>query len=48
MGWPKDTEGIVKAGERVYKRYRKDRGGSQVALLLPTLLRPLARHAFSR
>lgn len=48
MGWATDTSSIVKAGEKVYRRYRRDRRGSQVALLLPTLLKPLARHAFGR
>ena len=46
IGWSGDTKSMVKAGEKVYRMYRKNRGGSQVALLLPSLLKPLARAAF--
>ena len=46
MGWPSDSRSMVKAGQKVYKVYRKDRRDSQVALLLPSLLKPLARAAF--
>lgn len=46
MGWSTDSKSMVKAGEKVYRMYRKNRGGSQVALLLPSLLKPLARAAF--
>ncbi len=44
MGWPADVRSMVKAGEKVYRTYRK-RGSSQVPLLLPSLLTPLARCA---
>ncbi len=47
-GAPATVEGLLKAGGRVYKRYRRKRPGSQVALLLPTLLAPLARHIAGR
>lgn len=45
MGWEGDVKSILKAGAKVYKKIRKN---SQVALLLPSLLRPLARHAAER
>ncbi len=46
MGWKGDTRSMVRAGERVWKVYRKNRPGSQIPLMLPVLLRPLARFAF--
>ncbi len=38
------VERILKAGKKVYKRYRKHRPRSQVPLYLPMLLAPLARY----
>lgn len=45
LGHPDDIEAILKASEKVCKRYRKERPRSAVALLLPSLLAPLARWA---
>lgn len=36
---------ILKAGQKVYRQYEKTRPGSAVAMLLPSLLEPLARIA---
>ena len=47
MGWGSDVKSMLKQGAKVYKTYR-DRKNSQVALLLPSLLKPLARHAAER
>lgn len=43
MGTPADVAGMLKAGKKVYRSYRKTRPRSQVALLLPMFLGPLAR-----
>ena len=43
MGWSSDVRSMLKAGAKVYKTYSSR---SQVALLLPSLLKPLARYAF--
>ena len=43
LGMPSDVDGMLKAGKKVYRTYRKTRPRSQVALLLPVLLAPLAR-----
>ena len=43
LGVPADVSGMLKAGKKVYKIYRKTRPRSQVALLLPMMLGPLAR-----
>lgn len=40
-----DMRSFLKAGEKVYKQYRKQRPKSPVPLLLPTLLPSVARHA---
>lgn len=40
-----DVPKVIKACARTVKRYTRDRPRSAVALLLPTLLRPLARAA---
>lgn len=45
MGWKEDTRSMVKAGEKVWKVYRKNRPGSQIPLMLPVLLKALARFA---
>ena len=45
MGWKQETRAMVRAGEKIWKVYRKSRPGSQVPLMLPVLLRPLARFA---
>jgi hypothetical protein len=45
LGWPEDPAGMVKQGKKVYKTYERSRPGSAVTLLLPALLRPLARFA---
>lgn len=47
MGWSADVKSMLKRGAKVYKTYR-DKKNSQVALLLPSLLKPLARHASER
>ena len=46
MGWKTDTRSMIKAGEKVWKVYRKNRPGSQIPLMLPVLLKPLARFAY--
>ena len=38
--------GLLKAGRKVYKSYLKHRPHSPIAMLLPTLLAPLARYAY--
>lgn len=38
---------LLKLGRKVFKVYRKQRPRSQISLLLPMLLAPLARHAAS-
>ncbi len=43
LGWDSDVPSMIKAGAKVYKRTSSR---SQVALLLPSLLKPLARYAF--
>ncbi len=45
LGVPADVSGMLKAGKKVYRVYRKTRPRSPVALLLPMLLGPLARFA---
>jgi len=45
MGWPSDPKSMVKAGEKVFKVYRKTRTRSQIPLTLPLLLPTLARFA---
>lgn len=39
-----DPKTIIRAGEKVYRVYRKKRERSQIPLLLPMLLGPLARY----
>ncbi|HJN75371.1 MAG TPA: hypothetical protein QGF58_15690 [Myxococcota bacterium] len=48
MGWDSDVSAILRGGGKVYRRYAKNKKNSQIALLLPCLLRPLARHAAER
>lgn len=43
LGWSSDVRSMLKAGAKVYK---STSARSQVALLLPSLLKPLARYAF--
>ncbi len=43
LGWDADVRSMLKAGAKVYKNTP---ARSQVALLLPSLLKPLARYAF--
>lgn len=45
VGAQPSVAGILKSGRKVYKSYRKTRPNSPVALMLPMLLRPLARYA---
>ena len=40
-----DLRSFLKAGQRVYKGYRKTRPKSQIPLLLPMFLPAVARHA---
>lgn len=42
---PGTPEGLIRAGERVYRMYRKQRPSSQVAMVLPMLLGAVARRA---
>jgi len=44
LGASADPQAMVRQGEKVYRRYRRNRPRSQVPLLLPLLLAPLARH----
>ncbi len=46
MGWKTETRAMIKAGEKIWKVYRKNRPGSQIPLMLPVLLKPLARFAY--
>jgi hypothetical protein len=46
MGWKEDTRAMVRAGEKIWKVYRKNRPGSAIPLMLPLLLKPLARFAY--
>ena len=39
------TKQVIKAGKRVYRRYRRLRPNSQIPMYLPMLLAPLARLA---
>ena len=45
MGWDSSVEGMLRAGKKIYKTYRKTRPRSQVPIFLPILLAALARHA---
>lgn len=45
MGCDESVDAMLKTGAKVYKNYRRNRKTSQVPLLLPLLLKPLARHA---
>lgn len=45
VGAQASVDGLLRSGRKVYKQYRKVRPNSQVALLLPMLLGPLARYA---
>jgi hypothetical protein len=42
---PPTADGLVRSGRKVYKVYRRQRPGSQVALILPMLLSAVARYA---
>ena len=48
MGWPANVDAFLKKGGKIYKEYQKSRPNSQVAIMLPLLLRPLARHAYEK
>lgn len=39
------VDSLLKMGRKVYRRYRRERPKSQVPLMLPMLLAPLARYA---
>ncbi|MCK6518065.1 hypothetical protein L6R46_23790 [Myxococcota bacterium] len=45
LGWPEDPAGMVKQGKKVFKTFERTYPKSAVTLLVPTLLRPLARFA---
>lgn len=45
LGWPEDPAGMVKQGKKVHKSFERQRPRSAVTLLVPALLRPLARFA---
>ena len=47
-GAPPSVDDLLKMGAKVSKRYRADRPRSQVALMVPTLLAPLARFVARR
>ena len=44
-GYPDDVSGMIKAGTKVYKNWRRTRPRSPIALMLPVFLPPLARFA---
>jgi hypothetical protein len=44
-GTAADVDSLIRSGRKVYRRYTNRRAPSQVALLLPMLLPPLARFA---
>ena len=44
-GWRPDINAILKAGQKVYKTYTRQRPQSPIAMMLPMLLIPLARYA---
>jgi hypothetical protein len=48
MGWKSDVNLMIKKGQKIYKFYKKERSNSQIAIMLPLLLRPLARHAYEK
>ena len=48
MNWPDNVDAFLKKGGKIYKEYQKSRPNSQVAIMLPLLLRPLARHAYEK
>lgn len=45
LGWPEDPAGMVKQGKKVFKCFERYHPKSAVTLLVPSLLRPLARFA---
>ena len=44
-GYPPTVNGMLKNGGKVYKSWRRNRPRSPIALLLPSLIPPLARYA---
>ena len=44
---PASVPDLLKAGKRAYKNYTRMRANSPIALMIPTLLAPLARYASS-
>jgi hypothetical protein len=47
VGAAPTVEALVRSGERVYRAYNRRAKPSQIALFLPMLLAPLARHALA-
>ena len=47
-GYPPTIDGMLKSGGKVYKSWRRSRPRSPIALLLPSLISPLARFAASQ
>ena len=45
LGQGSDLDALLRHGKKVYKRYTRDRPKSQIPLVLPMLLEPLARFA---
>lgn len=45
VGAQASVTAIVKSGRKVYRVYRKTKPNSSIAMMLPMLLRPLARYA---
>jgi hypothetical protein len=48
LGQGPDLDALLKHGKKIYKRYTRDRPKSQIPLVLPMLLEPLARFAFDQ
>jgi len=47
MGVNHTVQAVMRAGRKVFKRYRRDRSRSQIPLMLPMLLSAVARHLAS-
>jgi hypothetical protein len=48
MGWKPEVASMIKRGQKIYKIYKKERSKGQIAIMLPLLLKPLARHAYEK
>ena len=48
MGWRPDVRDMLKRGQKIYKHYKKQRSRSQIAIMVPLLIKPLARHAYEK